>query len=147
MNFSFALFEQLLFTICSLKIHSLQVCYFHSALNTASILTNEWVLCLFIFYIPHQKMDRVFFLKEWQVFFSHLNFWTSNMACYIADCGHAVDMGFISACECSRGLLRRLCLRSIKGVISYILLLLLLLFKKIPMRSTYNFFASTIVKI
>lgn len=86
MNFSFALFEHLLVTICSLKIHSLQVCYVHSALNTASILTEGW-----------------------QVFFSHLNYWTSNMACYIADCGLVVDMGFIGACEFSRRLLRRLC--------------------------------------
>lgn len=86
MNFSFALFEHLLVTICSLKIHSLQVCYVHSALNTASILTEGW-----------------------QVFFSHLNYWTSNMACYIADCGFVVDMGFIGACEFSRRLLRRLC--------------------------------------
>lgn len=27
----------------------------------------------------------------------------------IADCGHVVDMGFLGACEFSRGLLRRLC--------------------------------------
>ncbi len=77
-NFSFALFEHLLVTICSLKTHSLQA-FVHSALNTASILT---------------KTGRSSF---------HTNYWTSNMACYIADCGLVVDMGF------TRGLLRRLC--------------------------------------
>lgn len=132
MNFSFALFEQLLFTICSVKTHSLQVCYFHSALNTASILTKQWVLCLFHFLHSSSEDGQGIFSKgmagllftlellDLKYGLLHCRLW----ACSWHGIYRCLWM-FQRAVEKTMPFLR-----SIKGVISYILLSLLLLFKK-----------------
>lgn len=103
-------------------------------------------LSFLFFTFLRRRWTGYFFLKEWQVFFSHLNFWTSNMACYTADCGHVVDVIYWFVWIFQRAVEKTMpFLRSIKGVISYILLLLLLK-KKFPW-GPLIIFAPTIVKI
>ncbi len=107
-NFSFALFEHLLVTICSLKTHSLQA-FVHSALNTASILTKAGRSSF-----SHELLDLKYGLL-------HCRLWT---------CGwHGIYQRTVE---------KTMPFFSIKGVISYILLLL---FKIFP-RGSLNIFCS-----